>query len=92
MSVYKNATGLKIIVECGTDISAATTKQIKYRKPDGTGGAWTADAESSTSLSYTTVAGDVNQAGDLQLQAYVVTPSWTLYGDIARLPVLDTLS
>jgi hypothetical protein len=91
MSVYKNSIGIKLIAECGTDITAATTRQIKYRKPDGTSGAWTATQESGTSISYTVVSGDIDFTGDLQIQAYVITPTWTLYGDIARLTVLDVL-
>lgn len=91
MSVYKNAVGLTIIAECGISIAAATTRQIKYRKPDGTTGAWTAAQYSTTSIYYNTVAGDLDFVGDLQIQAYVVTPSWTLHGDICRLSVLDNL-
>jgi hypothetical protein len=91
MSVYKNSIGIKLIAECGTDITSATTRQILYRKPDGTRGAWTATQESSTSISYTVVSGDIDFTGDLQIQAYVITPTWTLYGDIARLTVLDVL-
>jgi hypothetical protein len=91
MSVYKNSIGIKLIAECGTDITAATTRQIKYRKPDGTSGAWTAVQETGTSISYTVVSGDIDFTGDLQIQAYVITPTWTLYGDVARLTVLDVL-
>jgi hypothetical protein len=91
MSVYKNSIGIKLIAECGADITAATTRQILYRKPDGTRGAWTAAQESGTSISYTVVSGDIDFTGDLQIQAYVITPTWTLYGDIARLTVLDVL-
>jgi len=91
MAVYKDAVGLPIALECGTDITAATTRQIKYRKPDGTTGTWTAVQATSTKISYTTVAGDMNFSGDIYLQAYVVTPSWTLYGDITWLTVLDIL-
>lgn len=91
MAVYKDAVGVKIILECGTTITAATTKQIKYRKPEGITGAWTAAQETSTSISYTTVAGDLSFSGDIQLQAYVITPTWTLYNDITRLTVLDIL-
>jgi len=91
MAVYKGSIGLKIILECGTTISAATTRQIKYRKPDGTASAWTAAQETTTSISYTTISGDIDFTGDLQLQAYVITPTFTLYGDICRLAVLDVL-
>ena len=92
MSVFKGAIGQKIILNVGVDISAATTRQIKYWKSDGTSGAWTAAEESSTSISYTTTAAsDLNIVGEWRLQAYVVTPDWTDHGDIMRLVVKNTL-
>ena len=92
MSVFKGTIGQKIILSVGVDISAATTRQIKYRKPDGTTGAWTAIEESTTSISYTTTAvTDLNISGTWQLQAYVITPSWTTHGEIVRLKVKETL-
>lgn len=91
MSVFKGSVGLEIPLDVGTTITGATTLQIKYRKPDGTSGAWTATEKTSTSISYTTVSGDLDFTGDIKLQAYVVTATWTLYGDIVRLTVYDVL-
>jgi len=92
MSVFIGDTGVKIILEVGTDITSATTRKIKYRKPGGDSGSWTAIQESSISISYTTTAAtDLNEAGRWRLQAYVVTPSWTLSGKIANINVLATI-
>lgn len=91
MAVYKNSIGIKIILDCGADITAATLRQIKYRKPDGTSGIWIANQETNTSISYTIIAGDLDFSGTIRFQAYVTTPTWTLHGDIVRLKVLDTL-
>jgi len=92
MSVFKGAIGQKIILNVGVDISAATTRQIKYWRSDGTSGAWTAAEESSTSISYTTTsASDLSIVGLWKLQAYVVTPDWTDHGDIVRIDVKNTL-
>lgn len=92
MSVFIGDTGVKIILEVGTDITSATTRKIKYRKPSGDSGSWTAIQESSISISYTTTAAtDLNEAGRWRLQAYVVTPSWTLSGKIANINVLATI-
>ena len=92
MSTFVGATGKKIVCRCYIDISAATTKQIKYEKPDGTDGAWDASEETTTSLSYTTTAAtDLNIAGDWKFQPYVVTPTWTEHGEIDKLTVKETL-
>ena len=92
MSVFVGDLGVKIILDCGTSIAAATTRTIKYRKPGGEVKSWTGTQETTTTISYTTTAAtDLDEAGTWQLQAYVVTPSWTLSGRIARLKVLATL-
>lgn len=92
-AVYKGDIGVKIVLDCGLDISTATTKQIKYRKPRGDAGAWTATLESdNASLSYTTTAAtDLSEVGTWRLQAYVVTPTFTESGEICHLSVLDPL-
>lgn len=92
MAVFVGAIGQKIILNVEADISAATTRQIKYEKPDGTSGYWTAVEESTTSISYTTTAAtDLNLDGNWELQAYVVTPAWTDHGNIARMLVKKAL-
>lgn len=93
MSVFVGALGKKIVLNVGVDISAATTRQIKYEKPDGTTGYWTAVEESTTSISYTTTAAtDLDDKGNWKLQAYIVTPTWTDHGNIARMTVKETLT
>lgn len=93
-SVFVGAIGQKIILDVGVDISAATTKQIKYRRADGTLSTWTAAEETTTSISYTTTAATdipIGNDGIWKLQAYVITPTWTDHGEIARLLVKETL-
>lgn len=51
------------------DLSEATAITIRYRKPDGTEGTWTGTAETSFAQ-YTTVEGDIDQAGVWFLQAF----------------------
>ena len=88
------AIGQKIILNVEANISAATTRQIKYQRPDGTLGYWAAAQETTTSISYTTVAATdipVGNNGIWKLQAYIVTPAWTNHGKIARLLVKETL-
>ena len=91
-SVFEGTVGQKIVLEVGVDITAATTKQIKYKKPNGPVQTWDAAEETSTSISYTTIAStDIQGVGIWQLQPYVVTPSWTDHGEIDRLLVKETL-
>jgi hypothetical protein len=92
MSVFIGDTGIEIILDVGTNIAASSSRKIKYRKPSGDSGSWTAIQKTSTSIAYTTTATtDLNEVGRWLLQAYVVTPSWTLSGKIARLNVLAIL-
>ena len=92
MYVFQGAIGQKIVLNVEVDISAASTKQIKYTKSDGTVGYWTAAEETTTSISYTTTsASDLNIKGIWKLQAYIVTPGWTDHGDIVQMLVKPTL-
>ena len=93
-SIFVGAIGQKIILEVDVDISAATTRRIYYRRSDGTLGYWTAIEETTTSISYTTTAATeipVGNDGIWKLQAYIVTPTWTNHGEIARLLVKETV-
>lgn len=64
------------------DISAATTKNIILEKPDDTiitaPGTFTTDGKDGL-LYYLTVAGDLDQAGIYNAQAYLVLPGFTGY-------------
>ena len=92
MAVFVNTVGKKIVLRVGVDISAATTRQIKYEKPSGTTGYWTAVEESTTSISYTTTAAtDLNEDGNWRLQAYIVTPTWTEHGNVTRMRVKEII-
>ena len=45
------------------DLSAATTLEIQYKKPDGTTGAWAGAQQDTTKIRYTILTGDWDQAG-----------------------------
>ena len=85
--VYVGDKGTEIILECGSDISAATVRKIKAKKPDGTTVDWTAVASGTTAVKYTTLTGDLSMAGNWQLQAYVETPTWRGLGETFTLNV-----
>ncbi len=79
--------GTTLIVNCGEDLSSATTMQLYIRKPDGTEVIKDATIYNSTYLRYATVSGDLDQSGNYLLQSYVITPSWTGKGNTASFVV-----
>ena len=73
--------GIEIILDVGTDISGATVRKIKYKKPTvGTVGFWVASEKTSTSIVYVTQVDDLDDAGIWKLQAYVEKSTWKLHG------------
>ena len=91
MAIFIGDTRTKIILDVGLDISAATVKEIKYINPDGTSGSWDAAQETTTSISFITIAGSLNVAGKWKLQAYIETASWKRHGEIATMTISKIL-
>lgn len=90
--VYKNDIGTKIRLNAGSVISAATLIQIKYKKPNGDIGTWTAVLEGTDYGYYITTTNDLDQTGKWEVQLYVVLPSWQGHGEIATLQVYKRLT
>lgn len=88
--VAKDAVGLDIIIDMGTDISAATTTDIKVKKPDGTTATWTGAVYNTNYIKYTTVADDLDQAGVYQLQPDLVISGYEGRGKTVSLRVYDS--
>lgn len=76
------------------DINGATTKSLKFGKPDQTSitktAAFTTDGTDGK-LQYTTLANDLDAMGQWQIQAYVVLPTGTWHSDIGEFAVYDNL-
>ena len=76
------------------DISAATTKQMVFERPDGTTftktAVFTTDG-SDGNIQYISVDGDLNVAGTWHLQAYVVTPAGTWNTNVGNFRVYENL-
>ncbi len=85
--VYLGDVGTVITLDCGQNISAATGLAILARKPSGEIVTWTAVASGTNGLSYTTVAGAIDETGTWKLQALVTFASSVFRGETANLPV-----
>lgn len=92
MSVTEKDIGIQFKLNTGIDIDAATTANIHYKKPSGATGSFTGATASTYYVTYTTTgAGDIDESGIWELQAYVITPSWTLRGTIAKVRVIEAI-
>ena len=81
------------------DLSSATIKQIKFKKPKTS----TLAAETITKtasfatdgtdgiLTYTTVAGDIDRKGTWYVQAYVEIPDWKGHSEVEVFIVRENL-
>ena len=84
--VFVAQTGVKFILDTEVNITGATTRTIKYIKPDGTAGTWTAIEEGAAAdgnISYTvTLITELNIAGRWIFWAYIVHSDSTVsYGE-----------
>ena len=76
------------------DISAATTKQFIFGKPDGTTSTKTATFTTDGSngqLEYSTVSGDLDTAGTWSLQVYFATSGGSWRTDVGTFKVYENL-
>ncbi len=89
--IYKDTVGTKIILDCGTDISQLISAKIYYKKPSGSVGYWTANLEETQKIYYTVQDGDLDEAGQWELQAYIELPNWKGFGQPTTFSVYDHL-
>ena len=64
--VYNGQDALKIRLTCSQDITGATVKKIKYKKPSGTEGSWDATVEDEVNgiIYYNFQANDIDETGN----------------------------
>jgi len=87
--IYQSDVGIALTVATGVTLTGATTTQLKVKKPSGQTATWSAtiDGTNAQQLNYTTVAGDLNEAGRYFIQAFVQTGGQTLYGQTAEIDI-----
>lgn len=81
--MYKGDVGTEILVDCGTDITAATVKKLKVKRPDNSEIEWEASVDKKKYLRYIVQAGDFDSSGKYFLQAYIEMPSGKWSGETA---------
>ena len=87
IKVFTGDEGTVIILDCGADVSSATVRKIKVRKPSGVQIEWAAQAEGTNAIKYVVQAGDVVLPGSWWVQAYIEMPGWKGRGEWSELLV-----
>jgi hypothetical protein len=87
MAVNAGDIGTIIEIETGQDLEGATALEIRYRKPDGSVGAWDALPYQTTKAQYTTLEGDIDIAGEWRFQVYAELAEWSGTSTIVSLTV-----
>ena len=69
--IHEGQVGAIIRLTSTTDLSAALSVSIRYRKPSGASGTWTAAMSGTTNIQYTTTAAaDLDEDGTWTFQGY----------------------
>lgn len=99
MRHFKNETGTDLILDTGILIGSATQYFIKYQKPSGLTGTWTATLYDSYSdlaeatgtylLKRTLLYTDLTEAGEWRFQAHIGAADGTWWGETAKENILD---
>ena len=90
--IYVGDVGTEIILDCGVDLTTATSVAIKVKKPSTTQSVtWAATVLSPNSIRYITSTGDINVSGLYKLQAIVSMPGWSGAGETVELYVSETI-
>jgi len=87
--IYNGDIGTEFVVDTGSDISTATTMQLKIKKPSGTIVTWDCTQTQTTKITYTTILNDIDEVGKYTGQAYVALPDWQGYGETFDFSVWD---
>ena len=85
--IYEGQVGVRIELETSSDLSGATLTEIKYKKPGGEKGTWAATADGTKIYFVTTVVGDLDTRGILQVQAHVSGVGFDLLGETAEVQI-----
>ena len=83
--------GTEIVLDCGTNVSNSTFREIIAKDPNEKRVHWTASVADETSIKYVLQAGDLNVAGNWRLQTYVEFPNGKWRGTPTKMKVRNTI-
>ena len=92
MNIYAGQSSLRVSARTGTALSDVAVCEIRFEKPDGSRGAWTAFVSNAERgiVSYDVVDGDLDQAGWWRFWVFVTfTDERSAFGDAARIYVRE---
>ena len=85
--IYVNQTNLTITLATGTLLTNVSEALIKFTRPNGTGGQWTASVD-GLNIVYSLASGDLNMAGVWSIWAFVTLSNGkTSIGEGSKLTV-----
>lgn len=79
--IYVGDVGTIFSIDCGQDVSAATSVVLKVRKPDGTEVEWPAEVHNLQYIRHVAVFGDLDQVGYYYCNPYLESLEWNGRGD-----------
>ena len=86
---YVDDYGVIIRFDMGASISAATSKSINVKKPDGSTTTWSPDIYQTNFLEYQTVSGDLDQTGTWTVQPQISIGDFVGQGESATFTIYD---
>lgn len=69
--IYQGDVGVEIRANVTVPLTDSTLTKYKVKKPSGVEATWSATVYDTTTLTYTTVAADLDEVGEYIVQAYV---------------------
>ena len=88
MTVHQNDFGIQLTCDMQVDITFGVTYTIHVKKPSGKRVIWAGQLSGTDSIVYTTLAGDLNEAGVYEVQGHVVGATFSGHGAVDEWTVL----
>jgi hypothetical protein len=81
--------GTRIRLDCGQNVTTASTRRIRYVKPDKTTGYWDASQDGTyTDRIYAdTTSTTLDQPGEWELYSYIEKGAWKGHGEVVKMQV-----
>ena len=88
MGYFVGEIGKVLVVNTNINTTSSSIRQIRYWKPDGTSGYWSAEIYGTTSIMYRTInSSDLDISGIWKVQSYIEDSDGKFKGEIAHILV-----